>query len=339
MKVHRLALLVVCLGVSAAAAADAPSVLVTTQMPKRGDVPDTVTAYGAANSSPAGTATLSTRRSGRVVRIAIVPGQVVEPSTPLVDVEGTPDTVAAYRQAVTGAAAAQDQRSHALRLLADRLGTRQQVEQANKALADAQATLDALKKSGGGHAVQTFKAPFGGVILAVAVTLGQDVQTGAPLVTIASKDAFVVTVGVEPADRPKLQAGQPTRLEPLIGGPPITGKLAAINATLDQRTRLVQATVSTAPDNLILGQDYRAVVTVGTLTGWLVPHDAVLTDKDGAYVFQIAREKATRVGVTIVGMRGDTTVVDAPLDPKRKLVVKGNYQLSDGAAVREQANP
>jgi len=38
--------------------------------------------------------------------------------------------------------------------------------------------------------------------------------------------------------------------------------------------------------------------------------------------------------IKLVG-RGDTTVVDGPLDPQHPLVTQGNYQLADGAAVRE----
>jgi membrane fusion protein, multidrug efflux system len=69
----------------------------------------------------------------------------------------------------------------------------------------------------------------------------------------------------------------------------------------------------------------------------LTPREAVLTDANGPYVFQIAAGKAKRLAVTIVGEAGDKTVITGPLDPTRKIVVTGNYELSDGMAVREEA--
>ena len=84
----------------------------------------------------------------------------------------------------------------------------------------------------------------------------------------------------------------------------------------------------------------RVVVQVGEFRGWLLPRSAVATDAKGAYVFQIAGGKAARVDVQVTSAMGDTTVAAGPLDPKRPVVVTGNAQLQDGAAVREdQAAP
>jgi hypothetical protein len=44
-----------------------------------------------------------------------------------------------------------------------------------------------------------------------------------------------------------------------------------------------------------------------------------------------------RVAVTLLGTDGTTSVVAGPVDSRRWLVTQGNYQLSDGMAVRQNA--
>jgi hypothetical protein len=39
----------------------------------------------------------------------------------------------------------------------------------------------------------------------------------------------------------------------------------------------------------------------------------------------------------VLGSDGPTSVVDGPVDPHRLLVTQGNYQLSDGMAVRQSS--
>jgi membrane fusion protein, multidrug efflux system len=102
-------------------------------------------------------------------------------------------------------------------------------------------------------------------------------------------------------------------------------------------TRLVDVDIAVS-DPMLQGETFRAHIETGQLQGWLVPRDAVLTDAQGAYVFQVFGGKAIRVPVSLVGTDRATAVVDGPLDPRRLLVTQGNYQLSDGMAVRMSAN-
>ena len=89
-----------------------------------------------------------------------------------------------------------------------------------------------------------------------------------------------------------------------------------------------------SPGAVIAGEAFRADITIGQLNGWIVPHDAVLSDDKGAYVFQVAGNTASRVDVTVAGSAGNNDIVNGKLDPQRALVVAGNYQLSDHATVR-----
>lgn len=319
-------------------ATTAPSVLVTTEAPCQGSLPHTLSAYGSMQAAPDGSETLSLLRAGQVLRLAVTPGQRVTQGQPLLTVGADPTALAAYRQAVSAVTLARGQRARAAQMLADRMATRDQLAQADNAVAAAQANLDALNRAGGGGAEQTVSAPFDGVVAALAVAPGARVPAQAPLVTLARLDRLVAAVGVEPARHGSVAPGQPAQLFRLYGdGTAMPGSVRSVGAMLDPQTRLVLVLVSVpAADGsgLLPGEPVRVVLQVGEMRGWLVPRTAVQTDAKGPYVFQVDGAKAARVDVRIVGMAGSTTVVAGPLEPARPLVTRGNYQLEDGGAVR-----
>ncbi len=325
-----------------------PSVLVTTEAPRQGSLPRTLTAYGIVQAAPGGgSETLSLLRAGQVSRVMVAPGGAVRHGQPLLAVSAEPAALAAYHQAVAALTLAKSNRDHMAQLLAARLATRDQLAQADKAVTDAQTALDALNRAGGGSTEQTLAAPFDGVVSSLLVTPGTRVAAQAPLVTLARTSRLVAAVGVEPAQRGLVAAGQPARIEPLYGGGAEQGSVLSVGAILDPATRLVPVLVDppqgSAQDSgqaetstgLLPGEPVRVAVQVGEMRGWLVPRDSVLTDAKGAYLFQVNGGKAVRVNVQVVGTAGGTTVVTGPLDPARPLVTSGNYQLQDGGAVRQ----
>ena len=338
----------------------ASSVLVTTETPREGSMPRTLTAYGTVQAAPGGgSQTLSVLRAGQVAEVMVAPGEAVGRGQKLLAISAGPAAIAAYQQAVDALTLAKTERGTTAQLLAQHLATRDQVAQANKAVADAQTNLDALKRGGGGSAEQTLTAPFDGVVSDLAVAPGARIAAGTPLVTLARSSRLVAAVGVEPTQRGLVAPGQTARIESLYGGSAEQGKVLSVGAMLDPATRLVpllvdppqtvarndsghelkgdsQGSGQAVDIRLLPGAPVRVIVQVGELRGWLAPRDAVLTDAKGAYVFQVNGSKAVRVDVQVVGMAGGTTVVTGPLDPAHPLVTSGNYQLQDGASVREK---
>jgi len=328
---------------SPSAGSPPPSVLVQTQAARQGSLPRMLTAYGSVQpSADGGSEALSFLRAGQVLRMTAVLGQQVHSGQALVTISADPAALATFRQATSALTLAQGERDRMAQMLAQHLATRDQLAQADKAVADAQSTLQSLNRAGGGSAEQTLDAPFDGVVSAVMVSPGTRVAAGAPLVTLARSGRFVVSVGVEPGQRSLLAPGQPTQVEPLDGGPPVSGSVLSVGGMLDPVSRLLPVLVTLAPGdgqteaaaNLLSGSPVRAVVQVGEMRGWLVPRNAVMTDAKGAYLFQVNGATAARVDVRVVGMAGDTTVVDGTLDGSRALVTSGNAQLQDGGLVR-----
>jgi membrane fusion protein (multidrug efflux system) len=322
-----------------ALADDQPSVVVQTEKPRSGVVPDLLVAYGSAAPALDGGMTLSFQQEGRVLAIAVTPGETVRSGDRLLDFGASAAAISAYQQAVSSLTAARQQRDHAAQLLGQQLATRDQLAQADKAVADAQATLDALRREGSDRPLQTLTAPFDGIVATVPVAQGNRVQPGATLMTITRLDGLVVTVGIEPGARARVHPGEAVHLTPLSDGPPLEGHIVRIDGTLNPKTRLLDADVSVPPGSVISGTAYRADITVGEIKGWIVPHEAVLTDAKGTYLFQVAGAAAMHVDVKVAGTAGTDDVVQGTLDPERPIVVQGNYQLSDNMPVRISSVP
>lgn len=319
---------------AAAWAGEAPSVLVQTVMPHRGLLPAKVTAYGTAGPAIDGSMTLSVPNEGRVIDLSVTPGEVVHAGDKLVDFVPSAQAISAYRQAVAALLLARQSRGHTIELFRQQLATRDQVEQADKAITDAQVTLDALQHEAGGKSVISIRAPFDGIVTAVPVALGDRTPPGSPLVNLMRADGLVVTVGIEPSDRARVRKGDKARLEPLTGNDEaIDGTVLRVDGLVNAKTRLIDADIS-LPPGALPGEAFRAVIAVGAFDGWLVPSDSVLTDDKGPYLLQVADQKAVRVAVKPLGTDGDTAAVNGAIDPQRPVVVQGNYQLSDGMAVR-----
>ena len=352
-------LMAVLPGMALAQGTPPPSVLVTTEMPRQGTLPRTLTAYGVVQAAPGSSETLSLLRAGQVTRVMAAVGQRVQQGQPLLVVTADPAALATYRQAVAALTLARGERARLAQMLAQQLATRDQLAVADKAVTDAQGNLDLLTRGGGGSAAQTLAAPFDGVVSALLVAPGARIAPQAPLVTVDRSSRLVAAVGIEPGQRGLVAQGQPAQVEPLDGGGAKQGSVLSVGAMLDPVSRLVPVLVDAMPNGaganaaapstdvagvaaaaLLPGGPVRVVVQVGEFRGWLLPRGAVATGAKGAYVFQVAGGKAARVDVQVTGTVGDTTVAAGPLDPKRPVVVTGNAQLQDGAAVREdQAAP
>jgi hypothetical protein len=123
-------------------------------------------------------------------------------------------------------------------------------------------------------------------------------------------------------------------LTPLTGGQALEGKVLRVDGVLNPKTRLVDTDIAVPASSVLSGLPYRADIITAELTGWIVPHDAILSDAKGTYLYQVAGAKAERVPVTVVGSAGSDDVVHGSLDPQRPVVVEGNYQITSDTTVR-----
>jgi RND family efflux transporter MFP subunit len=326
---------------ASAFADEQPSVLVTTQDIHQGSLPSLITAYGTVEALPDGATSISLLRAGQVDKLLVSPGQKVKQGDGLLDFISDPSALLAYDQAFSALDAAQKEQTRIQQLLKQRLATQSQLAQADKAASDAEAALEVEKKQGSDLKTETITAPFDGTVTNINISSGERVQSNAPLMQVAHGSGLAVGLGLALDDRANIETGETVHLEALDADKPaLDGNVAFVANMLDPKMRLVKVLVtlpSAAASNLIPGEQFRAVIETGKLSGIIVPRQAVLKDGKGPYIYQAAGNKAERIHVRIVGESGDSYVIDGSIDTHKKIITTGNYELRDGSLIREGA--
>jgi membrane fusion protein (multidrug efflux system) len=311
--------------------------LVQVAEPKRGTVPDVVMGYGVVESD--NTLTRSFQRDGQVADIMVEVGDQFKKGDPLLNFGPAPAAVVAYEQSKTALRLAQSSLDRAKKMFALKLATRDDVDTAEKAASDAQLTKEMFEKLGT-TTNEILEAPFDGVVTAISVSKGDRVAAGAPLMTLAETEKVRLAIGVEPADIGKIAPGQPVTLTSLLPGrEPISSKVKSVGVAIDPKTREVPVFIDLSGEKLIPGEARKAEIRTKTLEGWLISRDAVGFDKKGTFVFQVDDEHAKRVNVNVLGSADDLSVLEGDIDPDKKIVQVGSYQIADGDAVRVQEVP
>jgi len=333
------ALLALCAAVPAAARAET-SVLVKTEPLARQKIADTITGYGRVHADPDNESSIALLHDGLVDRMYVRLGERVAAGQPLLDLETAPAARMGYEQAEAAVGYARSEVARLERLLEEKLATRDQVAAARQNLVQAEAKLETEKKLGSGLGRETLRAPFDGIVTKMLVTQGARVAANTTALIIARGGALIVPLGVEPEDAKRVKPGAPVTLvsvfEPSLT---IAEKVDRVHAMVDPATRLVDVIVRvTEPDaaKLTLGLMIRGEIALSETEAFVVPESAVLWDDKGAYVFVVEDGRARRVTVEIGAEQGDRMAISGDLAAGGKVVVQGNYELTDGAAVREQ---
>lgn len=326
--------LIALVALHGAACADVKaSALVQVGTPKRGSISDTLVAYGVVESD--NVLTRSFQRDGLIANIMVEVGDQFKKGDPLLEFGAAPAALVAYEQAKTALRLAQGTLARTKQLFAQKLTTQDQVEMAEKAASDAQLTKEMFEKLGSTTS-EILLAPYDGVVTAIAVSKGDRVAAGTSLMTLAETDKVRLSVGIEPSDLNRLKVGLAVDLESLVPGRgSIKTKVKGLGAAIGPK-RLVPVTIELPNGSALIGESFKAVIFVGKFEGWVISRDSVGVDKKGAFVFQIDDEHAKRVDVNVVGSAGDLSIIEGDIDPQKKLVLYGNYQIADGDLVRTQ---
>jgi len=336
-------LTVICLGTvvntSRPALAQSPSVLVSTVAVTEQEVSKTLTTYGVLDPDPDEVLSLSLPHAGLINRVWVRLGQRVKSGDKLLEVVTAPDAHMQYLQARSAVDYARRELQHQERLLSDQLATRAQVDAARKTLLDAQATLEAFKERGMDVAAETLRAPRDGIITRLDVSQGQRVQADSAAMLIAAEQRLIARLGVEPEDLASVRTGAPVTVQSVfVPGVSVESRVREIHAMIDPGTHLVEVLVPIPEqhvDQLVLGSRVQGRIQLSAYRALVVPRSAVLGRGAQAHVFIVSEGRAKRVAVQAGAETGNGIVVRGALAAGDKVVVSGNYELSDGMAVRE----
>ena len=315
-----------------------PVATVTTAPLHAGSVSQTITAYGSVTAEPGAVAVLSVSVECRVVHLRVAGGQTVEAGAAVVEVEPSPDAKFQLRDAQTALATAKGAAANVHQRFDLKLATTADVQTADAAVATAQQKLDDLTQRGAGEAHRVINADAPGVVAKVDVQEGQLVPAGAPLVELVPRGQIEVRLGVEPADVGLVRADQPVQLFPTAAADdeePVDATVRLVTRRVSPDSRLVDVfAVPAETDRLLLDSFVRGELTVRTVSGLVVPHDALLPGDDGFSIFTVADGKAVKHAVKVALQDDKQAVVTGDgLKEGDAVVIAGNLELDDGTPV------
>lgn len=311
---------------------------VTVATPRQQIFHDTVEAWGSAD--PVYPIAVNLPHGGRVADLNVAPGQAVKRGDRLLTVAPDPAAQATFRQAQTAVTLAAGELKRTEQLAAGRLATQSQLATARKALADAQAALEAQRALGGGAGTEPVKAPLDGVVTDVNVKLGERFAASAQLLSFTPAHSLLAQLGVQPEDGDALHEGMPVSLHAVYGkGVDMLGKLSMVGQSVDPQTHLVPVIAELPATGRVpaAGTLLAATIQTADYRAWALPRASVLHDDKGDYVWLDDRGHAKRVAVTLRHPDGDTVGVLGPLAAGSRVIVVGAYELNDGDAVKAQA--
>lgn len=314
------------------------TVLVQTAPLAKKTLPVTLVTYGTVQPDSGNTVHVVVPRPGQIARMMVSPGQEVSRGQRLFEFSTGAATLLGYQQAASAVRFARADLARTKELFREKLATNAQVAAAEKAVTDAQDALKAQQRIGAGETTQWVTSPADAVVTEVNAKVGDRLDQGGAVLQLTERGAVQVMLGVEPEQIANVKVGMPVSMASVFDDKHVvTGRVDSIHGMLDPQTRLVDVVVRLAgasSGGLIPGMHVRGEITIGRVTGWVVPRQAVLSDEQGAYVYQINGQQAVRVNVKILLDTDNVYSIDGKLDPKLGLVTLGNYELSDGQPVR-----
>jgi RND family efflux transporter MFP subunit len=346
MNPRPLLLCLMLLAVSAAVCADddddkavAATAAVQTAAVSERDLGDTLSAYGTVKAGPQRLRDVVATHAGEVTGIQVLPGQRVHAGEALLTLVAAPENVASFAQAQSADAFARSSLERTQGLFKERLATREQLADAERAASDADANLAAQQALGGDEPRSVLRAPADGVVGAIAVHAGERVAENTLLLGFEGGADSYAELDIDPEDAAQVRAGMAVILRPVFGsGAAVQATVAQVAGRVDDASGLVAVQVRLpAKAGLMSGAAVNGSIVLHTSKTLAVPRSAVLHDDDGAYVFIVKDQAAHRVNVQAGADDGAWVGVSGALHAGDQVVTLGNYELQDGMAVREGA--
>jgi membrane fusion protein, multidrug efflux system len=326
-----------------AGAVQGPVALVQTAPVRKGVMTEYLTSYGAVIPAPGALRSVSVPFESQVVKVMVSNGQKVSRGNKLLEIKPSPDTRLKWEQARQDLETARQTLKDLEGRFALKLATNDQLLKARLSLRQAQLRVASMKKRGIGPP-RTLVAPVDGLIKKVFVQEGAIVGAGQPLAEVVGQDRLEVRLGVEPDAIARIKGRQPvvvTRVNvPALA--PVTGQVRKVSYGVNPNTRLVDVFVSLpSTADFLLGEAVAGQIVVARAKGRIVPRSAVLPAGGGAYtLFTLKNGRAVKHLVR-VNLETDREVelINRDLKVGEPVVVRGNYELQDGMAVKVQEAP
>jgi cobalt-zinc-cadmium efflux system membrane fusion protein len=174
------------------------------------------------------------------------------------------------------------------------------------------------------------KAPFDGVITAYDITLGETVEAGTPLFTVADLSTVWADLRIYQRDLGKIACGQPVVITGGHEGGEFRGQVAYIAPVIDEHTRTGLARVVVVNDGSLWkpGQFIKGRVTIEEHEeAVVVPRTAVLEHEGRTVVFVQTEEGLEPRPVALGHSDAESFAVESGLEPGETYVVRNPISL------------
>lgn len=179
------------------------------------------------------------------------------------------------------------------------------------ALVDWQEAIDKANRA-------SVTAPIGGTVLSVDAELGQKLNNGATVVTLADLHALELSVNVAEVDMDQIQVGQAADIAiDALPGERFAGEVVRYNPVSTGGTGVVNYKVTLRLDNTAIQgmlPDMTAVaklVNTQAASGWLVPTTALVTEGATTTISVLRNGQSQPIAVTPGVQQGEWTVVQS----------------------------
>lgn len=320
-------------------AGDIASVAVETATVVEKQISETLVAYGVLDPDPDQVLSLSLPHAGLINRVWVRLGQRVKGGDKLLEVLTAPEARMQYLQAQSSVDFTTRELERKQRLLEGQLATKAQVDAARKALRDARASLDALRRRGLDRAEETLRAPMDGIITRLDVAQGQRVQANTTAMLIAAEKRLIARLGIEAEDLDLLKPGTPVTITSVfVPEIKVESRIREVHAMINPSTHLVEV-LSPIPeqqiDHLVLGSRIMGHIHLTPRRALVVPRSAVLDNGQGAFVYTVRQGRAKKTEVRTGLEQDDEIEIIGPVKAGDIVITLGNYELSDGMAIRK----
>lgn len=315
--------------------ASVPTALVTLAAVSQGGIAETVTLYGAAETSASARLALVAPIDANVVEIAAPVGTAVSAGQIIARLTPGPVARLDLTRAESDARLASAALARARRLRVDGLVGNAEVDTARAAAQSALATRASLGARSG---ALVLRANGAGFVDTVPPAVGDLVAAGGVVATIARSGDVRARFGIDPALARRIGRGVRLSIVPAGGGAPFTAPVLSVDPGVDPATRLASVyTLVPASVGIGPGEALTAEVRVSEAKAALtIPYAALLDEGGQPYIFVVERGVARRRDV-VTGPAGDQQVaILKGLTASDAVVVAGGTALEDGMRVRRR---
>ena len=184
---------------------------------------------------------------------------------------------------------------------------------------------------------RTFIAPIAGRLGLSDMQVGGRVSVGDLIVTIDDSSTLLAEFEVPERSMALLEVGREVLVgTPTYAGRVFKGRVTAFDSRLDSlsRSATVQAEIDNVGGLLLSGMTFSVRMIDETDPLPMVPATAITWNREGAGIWVIEDDKASRQPVAIRYRNGNSVWVDTEVAPGTSIVVEGAAKLRAGAPVK-----